>query len=152
MSPNDPQLLTELNSFLSFEPVRLFLDSRNKASHHSLARELKIMSHVRPHVNVLYLIGACTRDIENKGLFIVTELCENGSLRDYIIKNRSNFENRYAEIVQQVSMLEKHTGSIVKINQLILQGKWKYYSERHMVNGFVLRCFEVRRASVPEMV
>ncbi len=54
--------------------------------------ELKIMCHIRPHPNVLGLIGACTTFIENKQLFILTDYCEYGSLRDYLAKHYIKFE------------------------------------------------------------
>lgn len=50
------------------------------------------MSHIRPHVNVIRLIGACTQNVENRELYVLTELCDNGSLRDYLIRNTMKFE------------------------------------------------------------
>lgn len=55
--------------------------------HHyaALAAELKIMSHLRPHVNVLSLVGAYTA-VEKRQLFLLTEYCDGGSLLDYVIE------------------------------------------------------------------
>lgn len=77
-------LLRSINSSVS--------DSLNLQQYRSLADELKIMSHIRPHVNVLTLVGACTQNVANRELFVLTEFCENGSLRDYLIKNSMKFE------------------------------------------------------------
>lgn len=69
-----------------------FLDAANIQYFRALAGELKIMSNIRPHINVLSLIGACTNAVEQRELLMLTEYCENGSLRDYLIKNCVKFE------------------------------------------------------------
>jgi hypothetical protein len=70
-----------------------FLGSQNVQHCAALVGELKIMSFVRPHVNVLQLLGACTKNLQkDKELFLIMELCENGSLKDYLQTNRFKFE------------------------------------------------------------
>lgn len=61
--------------------------------HHyaALAAELKIMSNLRPHVNVLSIVGAYTA-VEKRQLFLLTEYCDGGSLLDYIIKLSKKIE------------------------------------------------------------
>lgn len=58
----------------------------------SLIAELKIMVHLRPHVNVIGLVGACTCGIEKRQLFVLTEFCGRGSLLDYLDDHRLDFE------------------------------------------------------------
>ena len=56
------------------------------------AAELKIMSNLRPHVNVIRLIGSCTTDLQKRQLFVLTEFCDNGSLLDYISSKFQDLE------------------------------------------------------------
>lgn len=81
--------------FLSLERVAsLFVcaDLTKTEFFRALIDELKIMSHIRPHVNVLNLVGACTTELENRQLYVITEFCENGSLKDYLEDNYIKFE------------------------------------------------------------
>lgn len=50
------------------------------------------MVHLRPHVNVIRLLGACTCGIENRQLFVLTEFCGCGSLLDYLDDHKLDFE------------------------------------------------------------
>lgn len=45
--------------------------------------EYKIMAYIKPHVNVLSLHGICCVQKTNE-LYLVTEFCELGSLKDYL--------------------------------------------------------------------
>lgn len=56
--------------------------------------EVKIMTVIVPHVNVVSLIGACTSSIHRMRLYVLTEFCEYGSLKDYLTKHWHLFENR----------------------------------------------------------
>lgn len=67
-------------------------DPNNIHLYRALTDEVKIMCHIEPHVNVLRFIGACTENIKNKQLFVMTEFCELGSLREFLIKNFMKFE------------------------------------------------------------
>ena len=93
--------------------VRLNADA---AAIQSLVSELKIMIHLGSHLNVVNLMGACTKDISKgqlifkfylhcefirfhnsfaiKGEFLVlVEYCRFGNLRSYLKDNRDSFVN-----------------------------------------------------------
>lgn len=55
------------------------------AAPQSLMSELKLMIQVRPHLNLLNLLGACTRD---GPLMLVSEWCRHGDLRNYLQKHK----------------------------------------------------------------
>ena len=63
-----------------------------------LLLECKVMQHIPPHPNILNMVGACIEHVKDHGeLFLVTELCECGSLLDFLrgkllvhAKNESN--------------------------------------------------------------
>ncbi|XP_055082596.1 platelet-derived growth factor receptor beta-like isoform X2 [Periophthalmus magnuspinnatus] len=52
---------------------------------HSLLSDLKILIHVGPHLNLLNLKGACTRD---GPLMVISEWCCHGDLSSYLKKHR----------------------------------------------------------------
>ncbi|CAJ0609905.1 unnamed protein product [Cylicocyclus nassatus] len=58
-----------------------------------LADELKIMCAIGKHPNVLALIGAITKNMKGGELYVVVELCDNGNLKDYLLKYKNKFIN-----------------------------------------------------------
>ncbi|XP_029924287.1 platelet-derived growth factor receptor beta-like isoform X2 [Myripristis murdjan] len=54
----------------------------------SLMSELKILVHLGPHLNVVNLLGACTR---GGPVFLITEFCRHGDLVDYLQRNKHTF-------------------------------------------------------------
>ena len=50
--------------------------------------EIKIMSYVDPHINLVSMIGACTKEQEKTNeMWLVLEFCEYGDLKSYLITN-----------------------------------------------------------------
>ncbi|XP_025269674.1 vascular endothelial growth factor receptor 1 isoform X3 [Camponotus floridanus] len=60
----------------------------------ALASELKIMVHLGKHLNVVNLLGACTKNISKRELLVIVEYCRFGNLHNYLLKHRSNFINQ----------------------------------------------------------
>ncbi|KAM6907779.1 platelet-derived growth factor receptor beta-like [Xenentodon cancila] len=54
----------------------------------SLMSELKVMVHLGPHLNVVNLLGACTR---GGPLYLITEFCHHGDLVSYLQRNKHSF-------------------------------------------------------------
>ena len=53
--------------------------------------EIKIMSQVDPHMNLVNMIGACTSDLQNNGkMWLLLEFCPYGDIKTYLTKNKSN--------------------------------------------------------------
>lgn len=103
--------------------VKMVKSSLNTTSLESLASELKILIHLGPHLNVVNLLGACTKDITNGlsyyilldlynveycypkfllllspgELLVIEEFCRYGNIRDYLIANRDSFINELDE-------------------------------------------------------
>ena len=85
----------------------------NVAAMEALVSELKILIHLGSHLNVVNLLGACTKKISKglshsvtvqlltlttffpmKGeLLVIVEYCRFGNLQTYIFNQRSNFIN-----------------------------------------------------------
>ena len=52
--------------------------------------EIKIMSHVKPHLNLVSMVGCCTSELEEHGqLWLLLELCQYGDLKQYLVENKS---------------------------------------------------------------
>ncbi|KRT84024.1 Immunoglobulin, partial [Oryctes borbonicus] len=60
----------------------------------ALASELKIMVHLGQHLNVVNLIGACTKHIVKRELYVIVEFCRFGNLHNYLLRHRENFINQ----------------------------------------------------------
>ena len=54
----------------------------------ALMSELKIMIHLGKHLNIVNLLGACTKGLAKKELLVVVEYCRFGNLQKYLIRHR----------------------------------------------------------------
>lgn len=59
----------------------------------ALLSELKIMGFIGTHSNIVNLVGAHTKNIQNREIFIAIEFCENGNLLNYLRDHRNKFTN-----------------------------------------------------------
>ncbi|XP_066583322.1 platelet-derived growth factor receptor alpha-like [Prorops nasuta] len=60
----------------------------------ALASELKILIHLGKHLNVVNLLGACTKNIIKRELLVIVEYCPYGNLHNYLLKHRKTFINQ----------------------------------------------------------
>ncbi|XP_032668208.1 LOW QUALITY PROTEIN: vascular endothelial growth factor receptor kdr-like [Odontomachus brunneus] len=60
----------------------------------ALASELKIMVHLGKHLNVVNLLGACTKNISKRELLVIVEYCRFGNLHNYLLRHRGGFINQ----------------------------------------------------------
>ncbi|KAJ8673406.1 hypothetical protein QAD02_004668 [Eretmocerus hayati] len=58
----------------------------------ALACELKILVHLGKHLNIVNLLGACTNNIDRRGLLVIVEYCCYGNLRSYLLRHRETFK------------------------------------------------------------
>lgn len=94
--------------------VKMVRSQTNVAALEALVSEMKILMHLASHLNVVNLLGACTKDID-KGpykektkqiclsqnwisfvlgeLLLIVEYCRFGNLQAYLINHRENFIN-----------------------------------------------------------
>jgi serine/threonine protein kinase len=55
--------------------------------------EVKIMIYLGHAQNVVNLLGFCTQDIRNRKIHMILELCEKGSLLNFLRRSKPNFVN-----------------------------------------------------------
>ncbi|XP_055370454.1 platelet-derived growth factor receptor beta-like isoform X3 [Betta splendens] len=54
----------------------------------ALMSELKVLIHLGPHLNIVNLLGACTR---GGPVYLITEFCHHGNLVNYLQRNKHTF-------------------------------------------------------------
>ncbi|XP_029367799.1 platelet-derived growth factor receptor beta isoform X2 [Echeneis naucrates] len=74
--------------------VKMLKSTARRSETQALMSELKIMSHLGPHLNIVNLLGACTK---HGPLYLVTEFCRYGDLVDYLHRNKHTFLQYHAE-------------------------------------------------------
>ncbi|XP_035377625.1 platelet-derived growth factor receptor beta isoform X1 [Electrophorus electricus] len=79
--------------------VKMLKSTARRSETQALMSELKIMSHLGPHLNIVNLLGACTKQ---GPLYLVTEYCRYGDLVDYLHRNKQSFLQHYANKSQLV--------------------------------------------------
>ncbi|XP_049864841.1 vascular endothelial growth factor receptor kdr-like isoform X3 [Pectinophora gossypiella] len=57
----------------------------------ALASELKIMVHLGKHINIVNLLGACTKNVGKRELIVIVEYCKFGNIHNYLQKHREVF-------------------------------------------------------------
>ncbi len=111
----------------------------NAAALEALVSELKILIHLGAHLNVVNLLGACTKTLirgkfssYNLGsvgtwnmnkwiircyigeLFVIVEYCRFGNLQSYLINHRNNFVNqvdKLGNLLSDAAMQEINTAA-----------------------------------------
>ncbi|KAK1159392.1 platelet-derived growth factor receptor beta isoform X1 [Acipenser oxyrinchus oxyrinchus] len=74
--------------------VKMLKSTAKRSETQALMSELKIMSHLGPHLNIVNLLGACTK---RGPIFLITEYCRHGDLVDYLHRNKHTFLQYYAD-------------------------------------------------------
>ncbi|CAK1551856.1 unnamed protein product [Leptosia nina] len=74
----------------------------------ALASELKIMVHLGKHINIVNLLGACTKNAGKRELIVIVEYCKFGNIHNYLIRHREVF------IDQLTDDKEKNLGKVNK--------------------------------------
>ncbi|KAJ8383630.1 hypothetical protein AAFF_G00216010 [Aldrovandia affinis] len=68
--------------------VKMLKSTASRSETKALMSELKIMSHLGPHLNIVNLLGACTKP---GPIYLITEFCRYGDLVDYLHRNKHTF-------------------------------------------------------------
>uniref|UniRef100_A0A8C2DAZ6 receptor protein-tyrosine kinase n=1 Tax=Cyprinus carpio TaxID=7962 RepID=A0A8C2DAZ6_CYPCA len=92
--------------------VKMLKSTARRSETQALMSELKIMSHLGPHLNIVNLLGACTK---NGPLYLVTEYCRYGDLVDYLHRNKHSFLQYYADKNHIINALHHNNILHIKI-------------------------------------
>ncbi|XP_050295850.1 vascular endothelial growth factor receptor 1-like [Anthonomus grandis grandis] len=69
----------------------------------ALASELKVMVHLGRHINVVNLLGACTKNVAKRELLVIVEFCRFGNLQNFLYKHRESFINQVDPITGNIN-------------------------------------------------
>nr|WOX59906.1 receptor tyrosine kinase PVR1 [Gecarcinus lateralis] len=75
--------------------VKMMKSRTDCAQLKALRSEVKIMIHIGRHINIVNLLGACSKDLASKGeLLLVVEYCRHGNILEYMRRHRREFVNQ----------------------------------------------------------
>ncbi|KAA8589084.1 hypothetical protein FQN60_010429, partial [Etheostoma spectabile] len=77
------------SSSLDTVAVKMLKDGSTASEHKALMSELKILIHIGNHLNVVNLLGACTK--ANGPLMVIVEYCKYGNLSNFLRAKREFF-------------------------------------------------------------
>uniref|UniRef100_A0A674KDL3 Vascular endothelial growth factor receptor 3 n=1 Tax=Terrapene triunguis TaxID=2587831 RepID=A0A674KDL3_9SAUR len=84
--------------------VKMLKEGATASEHKALMSELKILIHIGNHLNVVNLLGACTKP--NGPLMVIVEFCKYGNLSNYLRTKREGFSPyRVCSLLHLVSSL-----------------------------------------------
>ncbi|XP_065213200.1 vascular endothelial growth factor receptor 1-like isoform X2 [Planococcus citri] len=86
----------------------------------ALSSEMKIMIYLGNHINVVNLIGACTKELINGELIVIVEYCQFGNIHSYLLKRRSQFTNQVNkndEIDFSITAANKHYENVASFGE-----------------------------------
>nr|XP_055041614.1 vascular endothelial growth factor receptor 2 [Misgurnus anguillicaudatus] len=96
--------------------VKMLKEGATASEYHALMSELKILIHIGHHLNVVNLLGACTK--QGGPLMVIVEYCKNGNLSSYLKSKRGNYSpykkrtprQSQREVRQEVDLCEGDLG------------------------------------------
>ncbi|KAI9559363.1 hypothetical protein GHT06_016152 [Daphnia sinensis] len=124
--------------------VKMVRSQTNVAALEALVGELKIMIHLGAHLNVVNLLGACTKSVIKGELLVIVEYCRFGNLQTYLVGHRADFVNQvdeFGNLLTDAEMQERdcsrNEGAIMPINQDEIQTS---SSQANLVDQDVSAC------------
>ena len=72
--------------------IKTLTNSMDDEALFSLVCEMKILSNLKSHPNIVNLVGCCTSEYAKNGsLWLLLEFCEKGDMKTYLINHRQEF-------------------------------------------------------------
>ncbi|XP_032782722.2 vascular endothelial growth factor receptor 3 isoform X2 [Daphnia magna] len=124
--------------------VKMVKSQTNIAALENLVSELKILIYLGSHLNVVNLLGACTKRIRKGELLVIVEYCRYGNLQAYLVNHRHKFINLVDEfgnmksenetddvdhVGRCLSLEESHSGTENQNDLTQLKNATKYNEE-----------------------
>ncbi|XP_049548723.1 vascular endothelial growth factor receptor 3-like isoform X2 [Anopheles darlingi] len=87
--------------------VKIVKDKHDDDAMRALLSELKILTHLGRHLNVVNLLGAVTQNVSNHELMVIVEYCAFGNLQDYLQKHRNRFMDQISHQSDEILQLNR---------------------------------------------
>ncbi|XP_006001437.1 vascular endothelial growth factor receptor 2 isoform X2 [Latimeria chalumnae] len=92
--------------------VKMLKEGATSSEHRALMSELKILIHIGHHLNVVNLLGACTK--VGGPLMVIVEYCKHGNLSTYLRSKREEFVPYKSKVVKPKQIKDKNIAGEVK--------------------------------------
>uniref|UniRef100_A0A0P6GTW8 receptor protein-tyrosine kinase n=1 Tax=Daphnia magna TaxID=35525 RepID=A0A0P6GTW8_9CRUS len=115
--------------------VKMIKSQSDVVAMDALIRELKILIYLGSHLNVVNLLGACTKDIAKGELLIIVEYCRFGNLQTYLINQRNQFINQLDEFGNMKSGINAEHPYIRQHLCLSANGKRNVVQQKAHIDG-----------------
>ncbi|XP_067891290.1 vascular endothelial growth factor receptor 2 isoform X2 [Heterodontus francisci] len=86
--------------------VKMLKDGATSSEQRALMSELKILIHIGHHLNVVNLLGACTK--AGGPLMVIVEFCKYGNLSNYLRSKRNNYVPYKSKALKSRQMKENN--------------------------------------------
>ena len=120
--------------------VKMLKSSATATQFKALVSELKIMSHIEQHINIVNLVAACTTRLSSAELFVIVEYCDLGNLKDFLKNCRETFVDE--SITDRDSAMYQNNLTVMKALDQISVG-----SSIMDTTGQLLRPISVEKAA-----
>ena len=71
----------------------------------ALMAELKIMSHIGKHLNIVNLLGACTMTLNKRELLVIVEYCRFGNIQKYLMVHRNHYIDQVDPLTGDINFM-----------------------------------------------
>ena len=103
--------------------IKTTLENEGEPEYDDFIKEIKIMGHVDPHLNLVSMIGACADEDEEAKLWLLIEYCHFGDLKDYLVNNKKDILRGSADNPINARSLIRWTYDIAQGMEYLMQKK-----------------------------
>lgn len=82
----------------------------------ALVSELKILAHLGKNLNVVNLLGACTKNYMKRELLVIVEFCKYGNAHNYLLSHRHKFVDQLDPVTGEIDLSK--TSAIENYNRI----------------------------------
>jgi len=101
---------------------------QNEQNLNDLLCEIKLMGRIKPHPNLVSMIGSCSSELEKHGeLWLLIEFCEHGDLQSYLQNNKKT-------IAHGKESDQMNSRCLLKWSHGIAKGM-RYLEQNHIMHG-----------------
>ena len=108
-------------------------DTSNKNDIDSFLAEIKILSNLDLHCNLVNMIGSYTSEVKETGeMWLLLEYCEEGDLKGFIARNRKTFDKCFGNLNHNNNIIENRI--LIKFAYHIAKGM-EYLASKRIMHG-----------------
>lgn len=121
--------------------VKMTRDDGNIDQLKALASELKVLTHIGSHINILNVLGAITSELENGRLYIIMEYCRYGNLRNHLISSRQYYIDSANDLLKDIDPQETSDSSDHQAKLIDASNEDQFFSNHLALTIKDLICF-----------